>query len=623
MIKNNTISFKKTILAMCFLSVFSDVFSQTPDANGIVYVKSVSSGSGNGTSWSDATSNLQGAINALGTQKVFVAVGTYTVGSSSFVLKNNVAVYGGFDPENSIVSLTDNRIIMDSSGVTGSILDGANTRPVLFHNLTSTTAMDSSAVLDGFTIRNGLRNTAPGGGIFNSYASPTLTNLIIRDNFATDGAGIYNFNLSSPVLTNVIFTKNIANYGGGMFNRNSSPILNNVVFAHNKANSDGGAIYNDAASSAVITNTKITNNRSKFGGGVFNRTSSPSYTNVEFSGNSCVNSGGAIYNQNGIPTCTNVTIVNNLPNAVFIAADSVYFNNSIIFDSIFGSGLYASYHSLIQGNVISGNGNIDATGITLDAMFNDPNNADFSLKVEANAINKGLNSLNTTTTDLAGNPRITGGTIELGAYERVCNGAVTSTDVQQICGESFVWIDGQTYTTNNTTATHTFTGGSKNGCDSTITLNLTLTSINKTVTINGKTLTSNENNATYTWIDCNTNTVVANENGKSFTPTTTGDYSVVISKGTCSDTSVCQYIEVLSVQNLSSTSWRVYPNPVSNQLFIQVAEQLSVVVVDITGKNVLTQELSQGSNTMDVTKLTAGIYFIQAANGTNLKFVKK
>jgi hypothetical protein len=47
----------------------------------------------------------------------------------------------------------------------------------------------------------------------------------------------------------------------------------------------------------------------------------------------------------------------------------------------------------------------------------------------------------------------------------------TGTDVLTAC-DSYVWIDGNTYTSSNNTATHTLTNAA--GCDSVITLNLTL-----------------------------------------------------------------------------------------------------------------------------------------------------
>ena len=47
------------------------------------------------------------------------------------------------------------------------------------------------------------------------------------------------------------------------------------------------------------------------------------------------------------------------------------------------------------------------------------------------------------------------------------------TDVQTACN-SYTWIDGNTYTTNNNTATYTLEGGASNGCDSIVTLDLTV-----------------------------------------------------------------------------------------------------------------------------------------------------
>jgi hypothetical protein len=49
----------------------------------------------------------------------------------------------------------------------------------------------------------------------------------------------------------------------------------------------------------------------------------------------------------------------------------------------------------------------------------------------------------------------------------------TSTDTRTACG-SFNWIDGNNYTSNNNTATFTIVGGAASGCDSIVTLNLTI-----------------------------------------------------------------------------------------------------------------------------------------------------
>lgn len=81
------------------------------------------------------------------------------------------------------------------------------------------------------------------------------------------------------------------------------------------------------------------------------------------------------------------------------------------------------------------------------------------------------------------------------------------TDMQTACG-SLTWIDGNTYTSNNNTATHTIIGGATNGCDSIVTLDLTITNATNGIDtqsscdpitwIDGNTYSTNNNTATHT-----------------------------------------------------------------------------------------------------------------------------
>ena len=62
--------------------------------------------------------------------------------------------------------------------------------------------------------------------------------------------------------------------------------------------------------------------------------------------------------------------------------------------------------------------------------------------------------------------------------------AVNGTDTQTACG-FLHWIDGNTYTASNNTATFNIPGGAANGCDSLVTLDLTISnSVNGTDTSN-------------------------------------------------------------------------------------------------------------------------------------------
>jgi gliding motility-associated-like protein len=73
------------------------------------------------------------------------------------------------------------------------------------------------------------------------------------------------------------------------------------------------------------------------------------------------------------------------------------------------------------------------------------------------------------------------------------NNFVTGTDVQVACG-SYTWIDGVNYTSSTNTPTFTIVGGAANGCDSIVTLNLTINTF----------VTGTDVQAacgSYTWID--------------------------------------------------------------------------------------------------------------------------
>jgi gliding motility-associated-like protein len=74
--------------------------------------------------------------------------------------------------------------------------------------------------------------------------------------------------------------------------------------------------------------------------------------------------------------------------------------------------------------------------------------------------------------------------------------AVNGTDVQTSCG-AFTWIDGNTYNTNNNSATFLIPNGASNGCDSIVTLNLTISSA-----LNGTDVQTSC--GAFTWIDGNT-----------------------------------------------------------------------------------------------------------------------
>src|SRR5690554_2994925 len=191
-------------------------------------------------------------------------------------------------------------------------------------------------------------------------------------------------------------------------------------------------------------------------------------------------------------------------------------------------------------------------------------------------------------------------------------------DTQTVC-ESFTWIDNNTYTQSNTTATHTIVGGANNGCDSIVTLNLTVINMNPTVMENSDFLSPSYNNGDlYEWIDCNSEIVVFT--GKDFYPNGSGEFKVKITKEGCVETSDCIHFSPLSVNYNTIDDLVIYPNPTTNILYVKGVKVESIRVLGINGKELIS---NLNTNYIRVGQLSSGSYFIEI-NGTTLKmFVKQ
>lgn len=388
-----------------------------PDTNGIIYVTPTGAGTLSGDSWANATNDLQMSINAVGVQKVFVAVGNYNV-VNSFIMKNNVEIYGGFDPENGISTLADNRIMMDASGSTGSILNGQNARRIIKNDFPLSSPLNNTAVLDGFTLLNGYADK--GGGIYNYFASPTLINLVLKGNRAiNEGGGIRNGGYSSPVLTNVIITEGRANLGGGIFTYSlATLVMTNVVISKNIA-IEGGGIFNHNNNEVVLTNVLLSDNTAECGGAVVNLAlTHTTMTNVTITRNHSTyfdyNCGSVIYN--------NMESITDVRNSIIYGNTSSNPYGWTILEGELTATNFA--YSLLQGSTDTSNGNIADT----DPLFVNPGTGNFRLQEGSPVISAGYNGfydtgqtpdLQSITTDLDANPRIQNGRVDMGAFENL------------------------------------------------------------------------------------------------------------------------------------------------------------------------------------------------------------
>jgi riboflavin synthase len=201
----------------------------------------------------------------------------------------------------------------------------------------------------------------------------------------------------------------------------------------------------------------------------------------------------------------------------------------------------------------------------------------------------------------------------------------TGTDVQTGCN-SFTWIDGNTYTTSTTTATDTLTNAA--GCDSVVTLHLTINSVSDlSTTTSGLAISANNANATYQWLDCNNAYAIINgQTGQTFTATANGNYAVELTENGCVDTSACVAITTVGiVENSFGDGLFIYPNPTKGNFSIDLGalyENAQVSITDISGKLVESKSIAQ-SQVLNLTiEEPAGIYLISIQAGNKKAVIK-
>ncbi|MGA2498960.1 MAG: choice-of-anchor Q domain-containing protein, partial [Tepidisphaeraceae bacterium] len=338
----------------------------------VLYVdQSATGGAKTGRSWANAFTTLGPALAAATAGfTIDVAKGDYTPGStasSTFQLISGVTIQGGYGTGGtSGPNPTLYPTFLDGGGVANSVVTGSGT--------------DRTAVLNGFTIENG-HSSGSGAGMFNNGGSPTIIDCTFSNNAAAIfGGAMANEGSSDPLLINCILRGNSAIDVGALFNQNSLPGLVNCAIYDNTATGSGGAIYNNASNTDLV-NCTFTRNSAQHGGALSDADSTPDLNNCILWNDSASVSDAEINNARGTPT--------------------------------------VNYSDVSQSGY-SGNNNIDA-----NPKFGSTTN--MQLQVSSPCVNAGSHSVANfvmaftgVNTDLAGDPRIVGGTVDMGAYE--CQG---------------------------------------------------------------------------------------------------------------------------------------------------------------------------------------------------------
>ena len=385
----------------------------------ILYVDDSASGAGTGLNWTDAYTDLnaavQGALDVMGGGpgpggddcpgpiEIWVAEGSYvpttdTNPSISFNLANSVEIYGGFTGTE---TARDQRDWLAHPTVLSGEIDTPDISDNSYHVVYASN-VDLSAVLDGFIITRGNAygsgSNRDGGGMRCENADPTLTRLLFVDNHArTNGAGMYV--ASAPTgfrLENIGFFGNLAEGGGGGLYLDVDADLMGLVFSGNSARR-GGGLYLNATINTPLTNLSFASNSAEEGGALYCDECESQITNSVFWDNQASILGPQIHLK-----------LNNAAGPTLAYSDLQGSGGSGVgWDPSMGIDGGAN---LEQDPLFTSALGLDATPGTLDD--------DLSLSSGSQVIDKGTESVGPfPTEDLAGKVRVTGISIDMGAYE--------------------------------------------------------------------------------------------------------------------------------------------------------------------------------------------------------------
>ena len=421
-------------------------------SGGITYVNNIATGNNDGSSWVNAFTDLQTAINTANDNSViWVAKGVYRPASSNketsyTINKKNVKIYGGF-------AGTESNIGDRVRGANETILSGdLNNNDVNTSNYSSnypnTTRLENSRhiinitnagenlLLDGLTIsdaHNDGNATIQGGAIVKdkTIAKLTLKNCTIKDNVSRNAnAGLLTeFDLNNAngtvgelYIENTKFINNMSSFGSGIYsllrdNTHVNITVANSLFEGNIAadrNTGGSGIFGLAGSSAWIRNIGNAN----------------SELTIKFINNTVVNNKDLGTN-NGLNNQTRATLAlskgSGAAGTTTATVENCIFWGNTVVGGVTGRSITDLYKNplnnlTVKNSIDEANFNDDSITSVMassnaDPLFTDFANDDYTLIGASPAVDTGDNTNVVGTVDLLGKQRVFNTTVDMGCYE--------------------------------------------------------------------------------------------------------------------------------------------------------------------------------------------------------------
>ncbi len=169
-----------------------------------------------------------------------------------------------------------------------------------------------------------------------------------------------------------------------------------------------------------------------------------------------------------------------------------------------------------------------------------------------------------------------------------------------------------------TSGTYMDTIQNPGGCDTIVTVDLTIANVNTSVTQQEHVLTADviQGGVTYQWLDCHDGySVIPGETNATYTATANGEYAVAITINGCTDTSACYTVNTIGLGfDNHDITVKYYPNPTTGQVTINlgvVHDNIQIRVVNVAGKEVSRSHFTNTDMAIVEIKSEKGLYFVE------------
>lgn len=238
------------------------------------------SGDATGATWNDAYTSLQVALDsAEAGDEIWIAEGTYVPSephdpaderTASFIVLAGVSVYGGFsgnELEREERSPETNATILSGDRGRQGETDDNSYHVVVTEQGPRPTSLKGVTISRGNADGEGPNNL--GGGLLSMAGTLTLQNVTFKENKGEYGAALFD-SLGTTRVESSVFTQNVAERSGGgsYVDEKSETTFTEVILRENEAKY-GGGVYSDDAYMRLQSVDFVGNRAESSGGGTF------------------------------------------------------------------------------------------------------------------------------------------------------------------------------------------------------------------------------------------------------------------------------------------------------------------------------------------------------------------